>query len=193
MMRSARLLLSLLALASLPFLHGCAALAVGGAGAAAGYVVGEDRRTVGTITEDQSIEYKTGERITQKYPDAHISVTSYNRMVLLTGEAPTAEAKTEVERIARSVENVRGVYNELQVGPPSPISQRTNDTYVTSKVKARFLDAQRFNPVYVKVLTEQGTTYLMGLVTHKEAQDATELARTTSGVQKVVRVFEYTD
>ena len=186
-----KLLLLMMLVASVPFINGCAALAVGGAAATAGYVVGEDRRTVGTMAEDQAIESKTGGRITDKYPDAHVNVTSYNRMALLTGEAPSAEAKAEIERIARAVENVKGVYNELRVGPPSALSQRTNDTYITSKVKARFLDAQRFNPVYVKVLTEAGTVYLMGLVTRKEAEDATELARTTSGVQKVVRVFEY--
>jgi osmotically-inducible protein OsmY len=188
-----RKVLTLMLLASAPLIHGCAAIALGGAAATAGYVVGEDRRTVGTIAEDQAIESKTGGRITDKYPDAHINVTSFNRMVLLTGEAATAEAKTEIERIARAVENVKGVYNELRVGPPSPLTQRTNDSYITSKVKARFLDAQRFNPVNVKVVTEAGTTFLMGIVSHKEAEDATELARTTSGVQKVVRVFEYTD
>jgi len=188
-----RLVLTLIMLAALPLLNGCAAIALGGAAATTGYVVGEDRRTVGTIAEDQSIEFKTGNRVTEKYPDAHVNVTAYNRMVLLTGEVPSADAKAEIERIARAVENVRGVYNELRVGAPSALSNRTNDAYVTSKVKARFLDAQQFNPIYVKVVTEAGTTYLMGLVTHKEAQDATELARTTSGVQKVVRMFEYTD
>ena len=185
--------LTLTLLAALPLVHGCAAVVLGGTAATAGYVVGEDRRTVGTLAEDQSIEAKAGGRVTEKFPDAHVNVTSYNRMVLLTGEVPSAEAKTEVERIARAVENVKGVYNELRVGPPSALSQRTNDAYVTSKVKARFLDAQRFNPVYVKVTTEAGTVYLMGIVSKKEAEDATELARTTSGVQKVVRVFEYTD
>jgi osmotically-inducible protein OsmY len=188
-----RKVLTLMLLASAPLIHGCAAIALGGAAATAGYVVGEDRRTVGTIAEDQAIESKAGGRITDKYPNAHVNVTSYNRMALLTGEVPTAEAKTEIERIARAVENVKGVYNELRVGPPSPLSQRTNDSYITSKVKARFLDAQRFNPVYVKVVTEAGTTFLMGIVNRKEAEDATELARTTSGVQKVVRVFEYID
>lgn len=188
-----RNVIALMLVAAAPLMHGCAAVVLGGAAATTGYIVGEDRRSVGTLAEDQSIEFKTGNRITEKYPDAHINVTGYNRMVLLTGEAPTADARTEVERIARSVENVRGVYNEVRVAPVSPLSQRTNDSYITSKVKARFLDARRFNPVHVKVVTEAGTTFLMGLVSRKEAEDATELARTTSGVQKVVRVFEYTD
>lgn len=177
-------------LASLPLIHGCAAVALGGA-ATAGYVVGEDRRTVGTLAEDQGIEFKANGRITEKYPDSHVNVTAYNRMVLLTGEVATADAKADVERIARAVENVRGVYNELRVGAVSKMSERTNDAYVTSKVKARFLDAKKFNPINIKVVTEAGTVYLMGLANKQEAEDATEVARTTSGVQKVVRVFEY--
>jgi osmotically-inducible protein OsmY len=187
-----RYLFTVLALAALPLLHGCAAVALGGA-ATAGYLVGEDRRTVGTITEDQAIEVKTNSRINGAQPNSHVNVTSYNRMVLLTGEVQDAAAKAEVEKIARAVENVRGVYNELQVAGNSALSARANDSYVTSKVKARFVDAQRFNPVHVKVVTESGTVYLMGLVKKAEAAEATELARTTSGVMKVVRVFEFQD
>ena len=184
--------LTLVLLAALPLIHGCAAVALGGA-AATGYVVGEDRRTLGTITEDQGIEFKIGDRVREAYPDAHVNATAYNRMVLLTGEVPNAQAKVQIERIARSVENVRGVYNEMTIGPVSALSARTDDAYITSKVKARFLDAQRFNPIFVKVVTSRGTVYLMGLVTRQEASDATEIARTTSGVKKVVRMFEYID
>jgi osmotically-inducible protein OsmY len=90
----------------------------------------------------------------------------------------------------RAIDGVRGTYNELQVGPPTPLSTRANDSYITSKVKTRFLDGRRFNPVHVKVTTESGTVYLMGLVKSQEANDATELARTTTGVQRVVRLFE---
>ena len=185
-------LLTLAFLVSLPFLHGCAAVALGGA-AATGIVVGEDRRTVGTITEDQGIEFKVGSRVSEKYPAAHINVTSFNRNVLLTGEAPDAEAKAEIERIAKAVETVRGTFNELQVAGNSSLSARANDAYITSKVKARFIDAKKFNVVYVKIVTEANVVYLMGLVNRQEANDATELARTTSGVQKVVRAFEYLD
>ena len=187
-----RYLIALLALASLPLLQGCVAAAVGGA-AAGGYLVGEDRRTVATMTEDQSIELKTGTRVGAKYPDAHINATSYNRMVLLTGEAPTEQAKLEIERIARAVENVRGIYNEIQVAGNTSFPARANDSYITSKVKARFLDARKFNIVHVKVVTEAGTVYLMGMVKREEALPATELARTTAGVQRVIRVFEYQD
>lgn len=182
----------MLTLGALPLLHGCAAVVVGGA-AATGVMVAEDRRTVGTITEDQGIELKAANRIGEKYRDAHINVTSYNRMLLLTGEAPDATAKAEIEKIARAVENVRGVYNEIQVAGNSSISARANDSYLTSKVKARFVDAQKFSPIHVKVVTEANTVYLLGLVKRQEANDATELTRTTGGVQRVVRVFEYLD
>ena len=187
-----RNIIGLLTLAALPLLHGCVPVMFGGA-AATGVVVAEDRRTVGTITEDQGIELKASSRISEKFGNAHINVTSYNRMLLLTGEAPDAAAKSEIEKIARSVENVRGVYNEIQIAGNSSLSARANDAYLTSKVKARFVDAQKFNAVHVKVITEANTVYLMGLVTRQEANAATEIARTTSGVQRVVRVFEYLD
>jgi osmotically-inducible protein OsmY len=180
-------------LVSLPLLHGCTAMVVGGA-AYTGVVMVQDRRTVGTIAEDEGIELKASNRIGNRFKDAiHINVTSYNRMVLITGEVPDAATKTEVERIARSVENVRGVFNEVAVAGESSYTVRTNDSVLTSKVKARFVDAGKFNVLHVKVVTENSIVYLMGLVKKQEAQDATEIARTTSGVQKVVRVFEYLD
>jgi osmotically-inducible protein OsmY len=182
----------LLTLGTLPLLHGCAALVFGGA-AATGVMVAEDRRTVGTMTEDQGIELKASSRIGEKFGDAHINVTSYNRMLLLTGETSGAGAKSEIEKIARAVENVRGVYNEIQVAGNSSMTARANDSYLTSKVKARFVDAQKFNPVHIKVVTEANTVYLLGLVKRQEAADATEIARTTGGVQRVVRVLEYLD
>ena len=179
--------------AALPLLHGCAPLVVGGA-AATGYLVSEDRRTVGTITDDQTIETRTSSRIGDGVKgNIHVNVTSYNGIVLLTGEVPDAAAKDQASRIAQSVEKVRSVYNELSVGPVTALSTRTNDTVTTSKVKARFVDGQKFNPVHVKVVTENGVVYLMGLVKKQEAADATTIARTTSGVVKVVRLFEYTE
>jgi osmotically-inducible protein OsmY len=187
-----RHIILLLTLGALPLLHGCAAVVVGGA-AATGVMVAEDRRTVGTMTEDQGIELRAASRINEKYRDAHINVTSYNRMVLLTGEAPDAAARSNIEKIARAVENVRGVYNEIQVAGNSSLSARANDSYLTSKVKARFVDARKFSALHVKVVTEAGTVYLMGLVNRQEANDATEITRTTGGVQRVVRVFEYLD
>jgi osmotically-inducible protein OsmY len=178
------------ALASLVVLYGCAAAVVGGA-VAGGYLVGEDRRTAAVMTDDEAIELRAANRIREKYPDAHINVTSYNRLVLLTGEVSTADAKADIEKIAREVPNVRGMFNELAVGPITPLSSRTNDSYITSKVKARFLDGRKFNPVHVKVTTENGVVYLLGIVKQQEADSATEIARTTSGVRRVVRVFEY--
>ena len=188
-----RLILAISAVALLPLLNGCAAVAIGGAAAAGGYLVGEDRRPAATMTEDQAIELKASNRITEKYRDAHVSTTSFNRLVLLSGEVANDAAKSDIERIVRGIEGVRGVYNELTVGPVSPLSARANDSYITSKVKTRFLDARRFNPVHVKVTTDASTVYLMGMVKRQEANDATELARTTSGVQRVVRLFEIQD
>lgn len=188
-----RLLITVATLALLPLMHGCAAVLLGGAAATGGYLVGEDRRAANIMADDQTIETRSGNRVADKYPNAHINRTSFNKNVLLTGEAPDAAARSEIEKIVRGVDGVRNVYNEIQVGPPAPLSARTNDSYITSKVKGRFLDARRFNPVHVKVVTEAGTVYLMGLVKKQEANDATELARTTSGVNKVVRVFEFQD
>jgi len=180
-------------LAILPLLNGCAPLVIGGA-AAGGVMVAEDRRTVGTMTEDEGIELKASSRIGERFKEAvHINVTSYNRMVLLTGEVPDAATKAEVERIVRGVENVHGVYNELAIAGVSSYAVRSNDAVITSKVKANFIDAGKFNALHVKVVTENSIVYLMGLVTKKEAEEATQIARTTSGVQKVVRIFEYID
>lgn len=187
-----RKLFAVTCVALLPVVSGCAAVAVGGA-AATGVMVAEDRRTVGAMTEDQGIEVKAENRISEKYRDAHINVTSYNRAVLLTGEVPSEAARTDAERIARAVDNVRSVFNELQVSGNSSLQARTNDTVLTSKVKARFVDAGKFSTLHVKVVTENGTVYLMGMVRRQEAADATEIARTTGGVRKVVRVFEYLD
>ena len=125
--------------------------------------------------------------------NSHVNVTSYNRIVLLTGEVASAGAREEAERIARGVENVRGVINELQVAGNSSLTARSNDSFITSKVKARFVDAQRFNPLQVKVVTESNVVYLLGLVKRAEADEASKIASTTGGVQKVVRVFEYLD
>jgi osmotically-inducible protein OsmY len=180
-----------LLVAAMPLLGGCAAAVIGGA--ATGVLVANDRRTVGTVTEDQGIEIKASSRVSERVKDAHINYTSFNKLVLMTGEVPAAAGREDAERIVRGVENVRGVYNELQVAGNSALSARTNDAYVTSKVKARFVDGRKFNPVHVKVITENSVVYLMGMVNRAEGDAATEIARTTSGVQKVVRLFEYLD
>ena len=120
----------------------------------------------------------------------HVNVTSYNRMLLLTGEAPSAEIKADIEKLASGVPNVKSISNELAIAGPSSLGGRSNDTYLTSKVKARFVDANKFSANHVKVVTEAGVVFLLGIVTQTEANDAVEIARTTGGVQKVVRVLE---
>lgn len=183
----------LMLLAVLPLAQGCVPLIVGGA-AATGAVVAQDRRTVGTIAEDEGIELRANDRLRKRFGDsAYISVTSYNRMVLLTGQAPDAQARAEAERITRGVQNVRGVYNEVAVAGVSSLTSRSNDSIITSKVKARFLDSSELSALHVKVVTDNSVVYLMGLVKKQEANASTGIARTTSGVQKVVRVFEYLD
>ena len=175
---------------TIPVLQGCFGMVAAGAGTAV--LVSEDRRTVGAMTEDQEIEFKARARITEALKDrAHISVTSYNRTVLLSGEAPTEEIKSQVEAIVADMSNVKAIENDIQIAAPSSLTSRANDSYITSKVKARMLDAQRFQANHVKVVTENNVVYLLGLVTRKEGEDAAEIARTTEGVQKVVKVFEY--
>jgi osmotically-inducible protein OsmY len=184
--------LALIALLGLALqLQGCVPLIAGGAGATVLAI--EDRRTAGAQTEDKEIDLRGESRINERLGDkAHVNVTSYNRNVLLTGEAPDAAAKAQIEKIVREIANVRGVVNEIQIAGVSSYSSRGNDTYITSKVKARFIDGHSgFSANHVKVVTESNAVYLLGLVTRAEAEAAVEIARTTGGVQKVVRVFEY--
>lgn len=183
-------LLTLLAAGTVPALQGCFPLVA--TGAMVGASVAADRRTSGAIVEDEGVEWKTANRLRERFGDAiHVNITSFNRNVLLTGEAPNDATKAEIERIAAGVPNIRGVVNEVQVAGNSSLSSRANDGLITSKVKARFLDMATFGVEHVKVVTEAGTVYLMGLVTRREADAATDIARTTAGVRKVVRVFEY--
>jgi osmotically-inducible protein OsmY len=180
----------LLALLPALLLQGCVGMAVVGAGSAA--VSAMDRRTTGVQIEDERIELVSSNRFSEKFGDkAHINITSYNRSVLLTGEVADAAARDEVEKIVRGVPNVRGITNDIQVGPLATLSSRANDAGITGKVKARFVDAGKFNAVHVKVVTEASVVYLLGIVTETEANDAVEVARTTGGVRKVVKVFEY--
>jgi osmotically-inducible protein OsmY len=190
MTRHLRLLRTAFLLAlCLPLLAGCFGAAA--VGVSAGVLMFSDRRNAETYVADEGIEIRVANRIREKYGDtAHINATSFNRAVLLTGEAPSQEAKAEIEKLTASVPNVRAITNEIQVAQPSTFSARSNDTYLTSKVKARFIDYNRFSPNHVKVVSEAGAVYLLGMVTQPEADNAVEIARTTGGVQKVVRVFE---
>lgn len=171
-------------------LGGCVTAAVGGA--AAGGAVAVDQRTAGIYVEDENIEIKAGQQIRKSLgEEAHVNTTSYNLNVLMTGEVPTPEAKIEAENIVKSIANVRNITNELVVSPKSSAYDRTNDTYLTSKVKSKFVAEKNFKANNVKVVTERGVVYLMGIVSDHEARLATEIARTTEGVSKVVKVFEY--
>jgi len=185
-----RLLIAALALAS-SVLQGCVPMMLGAGGAAA-YSSLEDRRTAGTQLDDESIEVRASNRISDRFGSrVHINVTSYNRVALITGEVPDEGARDEVEKIVRAVPNVREVTNDLQVSGISSYASRANDTYLTSKVRGRLFDTKRVSPVHLKVVTEAGVVYLMGVVTEPEADEAVDIARNTGGVRKVVKVFEY--
>ncbi len=156
-----------------------------------GGLVATDRRTSGTQLEDEGIELRAASRIRDNLGDrVHVNVTSYNRRVLLSGEVPSAQDQQLVEQVVSNVENVQSVVNELAVLGNATLGQRSSDTLVTGKVKAGLVDAKDLYANAFKVVTERGTTYLLGRVTQREADRATDITRAVSGVQKVVRVFE---
>ena len=174
-------------------LTGCvpAVIAVGAGGTA---LVATDRRTTGTQVDDEGVELKIAQQANAQYGDRiHLNVTSYNGIVLLTGEVPDQGVWASVGNLAKTTEKVRVVQNELVVAPNTDMSQRTNDTYITSKVKARFVESDKFSPTHVKVVTERGVVYLMGIVSRPEGDEAAQLASTTAGVSRVVKLFEYTN
>lgn len=173
-------------------LSGCVPVVAVGVGA--GALMADDRRTAGTYLMDEEIELKAANRIREAYKEGvHVNVISYNRRVLLTGETADADARAKVEQIAKEVPNVREVQNEVLLAGVSTVMARSNDAYITTKVKARFLDDRRFSVNHVKVVTEAGTVFLLGLVKREEGAAAAEVAAKTSGVAKVVKVFEYID
>jgi len=190
--RMNRAVCTLLAAAALAGgLVGCATPVVLG-GAAIGGMMAIDRRTAGIQIEDESIELRSSNRIHGAHGDkVHVNITSYNRQVLLTGEVPSAEVRQAIEKIVAGVENVRAVVNELAVMPSTSLGQRSNDTFITGKVRASLIDAKDVSANSFKVVTERNAVYLMGLVTQREAGRATSIARGVTGVSKVVRVFEY--
>ena len=189
-LRTARALtVAVSAVVALSTLGGCVALAVGGAVGTA--MVVTDRRTAGVQLEDQNIELKSLTRIREAVADrGHVNITSFNRMVLITGEVVTEADRVAVEQAIARIENVRSTVNDLAVTAPSSLAARSSDTILTSKVKATYVDAKDLQSGAIKVVTERGTVYLLGRVTEREASRAAELARSISGVQKVVRVFE---
>ncbi len=179
----------LVAVTGASLLSGCAPLVVGGA--VVGGMVAVDRRTSGTQLEDESIELKVASAINKELGErVHLNVTSFNRRVLLTGEIRNDADRSRATLLAQSQENVKDVVNDLAIGAASSLTQRTKDTVVTGQVKAAFVDAKDLQANAVKVVTERGNVYLLGRVTAREAQRATDIARGVSGVAKVVRVFE---
>lgn len=178
------------ALAAASLLSACAPLIVGGA-AVGSVLMFSDRRTSGTQIEDQAIELKAMNRVRDIVGDrGHVNATSYNRVVLITGEVQTEADRAAVEQTIARIDNVRSTVNELAIMGATSLTARSNDVFLSSKVKATFVDAKELQANAFKVIAERGTVYLMGRVTEREAEMATELARSVSGVQKVVRLFE---
>lgn len=182
----------LLALAGTTLLAGCVP-AVVAAGAGATALVVTDRRTTGAQADDQAIELKVLTSAGSSWgTEVHLNVTSYNGRVLLTGEAPTTAIRDEITQIAKSTDRVRSVTNEMLVGPAVGLQGRSNDTYLTSLVKSRFVEgSEKFSATQVKVVTERSVVYLMGIVTREEGDAAAQIAATTAGVARVVKLFEY--
>jgi len=180
----------------LPILASCAPMAAVGVSTGAGTtaVVSEDRRTSGIFVEDESIELKSNRRIKEQLGNKiHINVTSFNRIVLLTGEVPDEVMKKQAERFVMTIPNVRNIINEIAIAENSSLTSRSKDALITSRVKGRFLTKGKFQINYIKVVTENGVVYLLGMVLHEEADNAAEIASATSGVLKVVKAFEYLD
>jgi osmotically-inducible protein OsmY len=184
-------LVATLALSTLAatLLAGCAPLII--AGAAGSALMVTDRRTTGSQIDDETIELRAATRLREAMGDrGHINVTSYNRQVLLTGETPTEALKQQAEQIVSRVDNVRSVINELAIASPTTLPQRSADVLITGRIRASFVDASDLHANSFKVVTERGTVYLLGRVTQREAERATNIARQTNGVQRVVRAFE---
>ncbi|MCK5647691.1 MAG: BON domain-containing protein [Gammaproteobacteria bacterium] len=182
-----------LILLALYLLSGCTAAVVGGA--VVGTSVVMDKRTTGDYVEDQNIKSKFTHLYYQDdelSEQTHINVTSYNRQVLITGEVPTEQLKQKLSHIAGQIKNVRKYFNEVSIGQPSSMSTRTNDSYLTSKIKTSvFTHMSELDGAQVKVVTENGSVFLMGLVTREQGNQITEITRTTNGVKRVIKLFEY--
>ncbi len=175
-------------------LQACAAVVV--TGGAAGAAMAHDRRTPGTFIEDETIELKAIQAFfTDKeiHEQAHLNATSFNTVVLLTGEAPTEELRQRIVEKVRNIPKVTHVYNEITVAAPSSLMSRSSDTVITTKVKTKLLHDKRTPGTRIKIVTENGVVYLIGLLSRAESDSATEIARHTRGVQKVVKLFQYID
>ena len=189
--RKSSLVLTLLAGATaLTALTACAPLVI--SGAAVGAMMVMDRRTAGSVVEDERIELRGASLMRDAFGErAHVNVTSYNRQVLLTGEIASEADRLRAEQLVARLENVRSIVNELAVMGNTTLQQRSNDVLVTGKVKASIVDARELELNAFRIVTERGTVFLMGRVTQREADRATQITRTIPGVLKVVRVFDY--
>ncbi len=186
-------ILSVILLAPLLLMQGCAPVAVTGATTAVSTVVA-DRRTTGTIIEDEAIENKSRLALWDRKElnkRVHVNVTSYNTSVLVSGEAPTEEDRQAVIDLVKNVEKVTRVFDEITIAAPSSLLSRSADGVVTAKIKTKLIAEKDLSTLHIKVVTENGVTFLMGLVSREEGDIATEIARRTGGVQKVVKLFEY--
>jgi osmotically-inducible protein OsmY len=174
-------------------LSGCAGVLIGGA--ATGASVATDARTAGTMLDDETIELKAAKYLTDNkelFDKTHINFTSYNNIVLVTGEAPTEALRDQVINMVRGIEKVRKVYDQITISAPSSMVSRSSDTLITGKVKTQLFSLKDFPAGKIKVETEKGVVFLLGLVSQKVADRATDVARKVGGVQRVVKLFEYT-
>ncbi|MEA3093775.1 MAG: hypothetical protein QOJ04_5117 [Caballeronia sp.] len=175
-------------------LQGCPLVVIGAMGGAVGggTLVATDRRTLGAQTEDREIQVKAKSRIGETLPDqAHVSVTVFNRRVLLTGEVPSDQWKQKAEEVVRGINNVNSIVNELAVQGASSLSSRTNDAYLESRVKGAMVGEKDMRANFYKVVCERDTVYLMGLVTREEGAAGANVAAQVPGVAQVVKVFQY--
>lgn len=186
-----QLILSIFSCCLLPLLQGCVAAAAGGA--ATGAVVATDRRSTGTIVDDQTIEFKAMHEIRQNKPlwkASHINIISYNNVLLMVGQTPTEEYKHQAEEAVSGIPKVRRVHNELTIEEPASLGTRSNDSWITTQIKTKLVGHKEIRANRIKVVTENGVVYLMGLTTPEEEMIATDIAREIKGVDKVVQIFE---
>jgi Predicted periplasmic or secreted lipoprotein len=182
-----------LSLAGLLLLQGCVGVLLAG-GATTGVVVAKDRRTVTAQVDDQKIELNARHDLSERTDISrisHISINSNNGIVLLVGQTPHQKYSDEVRAMVERQEGVRKIYNEIKITEPIGYDIRSNDSWITSKVRTMLIAEKHFDSSHVKVVTEDSQVFLMGLVTHDEGELAVEIARNVSGVEKVIRVFEY--
>ena len=191
-MKSRHLVL-LCALTVLPVLQGCVVPLLAAGGVTGATLIGTDRRSTGAYVDDRTFEAKLSAQINDKYPNSHVNVNSFNRVVLLTGEVADPAVSSQIELLARGLPNVRRVINQMVVAPVSSLGNRMNDSAITSKVKARMVGSKDFSSNHVKVVTERGEVYLLGLVTPNEAAAAEKLTSETAGVVQVKPYFELLD